>query len=102
MKLHASRVRVSLMYLGYSTFWGFVALRSIHLDKKNVSDMALAVLAGPSIGLSRGHGAELWLLASFLLVPLLFAIVEARSLLVRSVSVIAFVLLWGGLGLFMA
>lgn len=93
---------VFLTYLGYSAFWGFVALKSFHFDKKSVSDMAIAVLAGPSIGLSRGHGAEFWLFGSLILVPLLLVMVETRSVLVRSGCATAFALLWGGLGLFMA
>jgi hypothetical protein len=93
---------VVLAYLGYSAFWGFLVLRSLHLDKKSVSDMVLAVLAGPSIGLSRGHGAEFWLFGSLILIPLLLATMEARSLLGRVGCASVFALIWGGLGIFMA
>jgi hypothetical protein len=96
------RLAIVIAYLGYSTFWGFLVLKSLHLDKKRISDMVLAILAGPSIGLSRGHGAEFWLFGSLVLVPLLLATMEAKSLLGRLGCASAFALLWGGLGIFIA
>ena len=95
------RVMVVLAYLGYSAFWGFLVLQNLHLDRKSVSDMVLALLAGPSIGLSRGHGAEFWLFGSLILIPLLLATMEARSRIGRLGCGSAFALIWGSLGIFL-
>ena len=96
------RGTIVLFYLGYSAFWGFVVLRRFQLDTTRASDLALALIAGPSIGLSRGHGAEFWVFGSLFLIPLLWAIVEARSLVARCWCAFAFAVIWGGLGIFMA
>ena len=96
------RGTIALWYFGYSAFWGFVVLRSFQLNTERASDFVLALIAGPSIGLSRGHGAEFWVFGSLFLIPLLWAIVEARSLVLRCWCAFAFAVIWGGLGMFMA
>jgi hypothetical protein len=96
------RLVIVLSYLAYSAFWGFLVLQSLQLDRKSSSDMALAIFAGPSIGLSRGHGADFWLLGSLILVPLILVVAETKSALVRIACGSAFVLIWGSLGIFMA
>ena len=87
-------------YFAYSAFWGVVVLKSIRLNARNPTDLVLTALAGPSIGLSGGHGAELWLFASLFAIPLLCVIVT-REASTRSRQVCAgtLAILWAVLGL---
>lgn len=93
------------IYLVYSLFFGLIvsdAYLAIGSGRNEISTLVLALLSGPSLGLGRGHGAELWIFASVFCLPLLWIFLVVKARLLKAVCAFFFLIVWFAFGWFLA
>lgn len=87
-------------YFVYSIIWAAIFSVEFHSGGRRLIDAPLifSIFAGPAVTLSSTHGAEIWLFATIICLPLIWGVVLQKKLLFKITFAWILAIMWFGLG----